>query len=434
MTVAALLDLGGDRQALEEGLESLGVDGYQLSFGRVKKSGIDAFDFTVQLEEEHSHHHSHHDEHTHEHPHSDDTHHDHSHEHPHPHHHEEHPHEESSHPHDHSHSHAHRGFEEIRSLIEGSAITPGAKELAIRIFRVVAEAEATVHGIPVEEVHFHEVGAVDSIVDIVGAAILLDNLQAERVICSPLSEGQGRVHCQHGWMPVPAPATLEIARQYNIPLTFTQNQGEMVTPTGAAIVAAIADDFGVPDGFVVQKVGYGAGKKEFPHTANLLRILELASGEASPRESVCEISCNLDDISSENLSFACEELLAAGALDVWVTPILMKKGRPGHLLSLLCLPEEEEAFSLLLIRHTSTIGVRSCLKARWVMNRRSFAVETPYGPVMVKESALDGIHRIKVEFESAKQTARERGVSIQQVISAAHSALARQYERPEEVK
>ena len=320
MTVAALLDLGADRKVLEDGLASLGVDGYRLSFSRANKNGIDAYDFCVELTEteEHPHDHDHgHGEHPHEHPHDHD-HGEHPHEHPHDHDHDhgEHPHEHPhdhdhdhgehphEHPHDHDHGHGehphehphihdhshgvqphgvgesahihahphvHRGLPEILAIIDSGAITEGAKAIAKKIFYVVAEAEAKVHGKPIDEVHFHEVGAVDSIVDIVGAAICLDNLGIEKVYASPLYEGTGYVRCQHGLMPVPAPATAQICANYHIPLKITANKGEMVTPTGAAIIAALADQFSLPDVFVPEKIGVGAGKKDFV-CANVLRV------------------------------------------------------------------------------------------------------------------------------------------------------------------
>lgn len=273
MTVAALLDLGADRKVLEDGLASLGVDGYRLSFSRANKNGIDAYDFCVELTEteEHPHDHDHgHGEHPHEHPHDHD-HGEHPHEHSHIHDHEVQSHGVGESAHIHAHPHVHRGLPEILAIIDSGAITEGAKAIAKKIFYVVAEAEAKVHGKPIDEVHFHEVGAVDSIVDIVGAAICLDNLGIEKVYASPLYEGTGYVRCQHGLMPVPAPATAQICANYHIPLKITANKGEMVTPTGAAIIAALADQFSLPDVFVPEKIGVGAGKKDFV-CANVLRV------------------------------------------------------------------------------------------------------------------------------------------------------------------
>ena len=270
MTVAALLDLGADRKVLEDGLASLGIDGYRLSFSRANKNGIDAYDFCVELTEteEHPHDHDHgHGEHPHEHPHDHDDG-EHPHEHSHIHDHEVQSHGVGESAHIHAHPHVHRGLPEILAIIDSGAITEGAKAIAKKIFYV---AEAKVHGKPIDEVHFHEVGAVDSIVDIVGAAICLDNLGIEKVYASPLYEGTGYVRCQHGLMPVPAPATAQICANYHIPLKITANKGEMVTPTGAAIIAALADQFSLPDVFVPEKIGVGAGKKDFV-CANVLRV------------------------------------------------------------------------------------------------------------------------------------------------------------------
>jgi len=314
----------------------------------------------------------------------------------------------------------------------GSDITPRAKQYALRTFEILAKAEAKVHALPVEEVGFHEVGAVDSIVDIVGAAILIDHLHVDRIVCSPLNEGQGKVKCQHGWIPVPVPATLEIITAHKIPIQLTGLEGELVTPTGAAIVAALADEFTSPGQCAVVGVGYGAGKRDYPDTVNALRALLVEEGEGAPADYVCEINCNLDDIGGEALAFACEELTKAGALDVWLTPITMKKGRPGHLLGLLCPPEREAEFSRLILRHTSTIGVRSALKKRTVMRRSLKVVETRYGPVAVKESTLDGVFKVKVEFESAKAIALAQDIPINLVLNAAYIALSRAYAAKQE--
>ena len=405
MTVAALLDLGADAQALRTGLQSLRLEGYRLEIGRVRKNAVNCCDFQVILGEEPGHSPAHPQDYR-----------------------RARPKEEEDHRQEQTDArHHHRGLGEIRGMIMGSEITPRAKQYALRVFEVLAKAEAKVHALPVEEVGFHEVGAVDSIVDIVGAAILIDHLNVERIVCSPLSEGQGRVKCGHGWIPVPVPATLEIVTAHQIPIRLTGQEGELVTPTGAAIVAALADEFASPGQCVVLGVGYGAGKRDYPDTVNALRALLVEEGEGTPADCVCELSCNLDDIGGEALAFACEELTKAGALDVWLTPVTMKKGRPGHLLSLLCPPEQEADFARLILRHTSTIGVRSALKKRTVMNRGVRTVETPYGPVEVKESTLDGVFKVKVEFESAKAIALGQDIPINMVLNAAYIALSRDY-------
>ena len=287
MTVAALLDLGADQQVLLEGLESLNLPGYQLKIGRVKKNGIDACDFDVILDEpenhhdhdhEHEHHHEHHHDHEHEHHHDHDHehHHDHDHEHHHDHdheHHHDHDHEhhhDHDHEHHHHHDHVHRNIGDIFAIIDQSKISDRAKQTAKDIFRIIAAAESKAHGIAEDQVHFHEVGAVDSIVDIVSAAICLDNLDITEAVVSDLYEGCGYVHCQHGLMPVPVPAVVNIAADNALRLRLTQTRGEMITPTGAAIAAYLSKGGKLPESFVIEKIGLGAGKKDFA-TANILR-------------------------------------------------------------------------------------------------------------------------------------------------------------------
>ena len=267
MTVAALLDLGADQQVLMEGLESLNLPGYQLKIGRVKKNGIDACDFDVILDEP-EHHHDHDHEHHHDHDHDHEHHHDHEHEHPHDHEHEHH--HDHEHEHHHHHDHVHRNIGDIFAIIDQSKISDRAKQTAKDIFRIIAAAESKAHGIAEDQVHFHEVGAVDSIVDIVSAAICLDNLDITEAVVSDLYEGCGYVHCQHGLMPVPVPAVVNIAADNALRLRLTQARGEMITPTGAAIAAYLSKGGKLPESFVIEKIGLGAGKKDFA-TANILR-------------------------------------------------------------------------------------------------------------------------------------------------------------------
>ena len=273
MTVAALLDLGADQQVLLEGLESLNLPGYQLKIGRVKKNGIDACDFDVILDEpehHHDHDHEHHHDHDHEHhhDHEHEHHHDHDHEHHHDHDHEHH--HDHDHEHHHHHDHVHRNIGDIFAIIDQSKISDRAKQTAKDIFRIIAAAESKAHGIAEDQVHFHEVGAVDSIVDIVSAAICLDNLDITEAVVSDLYEGCGYVHCQHGLMPVPVPAVVNIAADNALRLRLTQTRGEMITPTGAAIAAYLSKGGKLPESFVIEKIGLGAGKKDFA-TANILR-------------------------------------------------------------------------------------------------------------------------------------------------------------------
>lgn len=298
MTVGALLDLGASREKLVRALDSLGVSGYHLHFGRTKKCGIDAYDFDVHLEEE-EHHHDHehsHDEHNHshdEHDHSHDEydhehHHDHEHTHDHEHHHaHEHTHEhehshDHAHTHDHMHPHVHRNIHDIFEIIDRLDASDRVKNLARRMFEIVAGAESKAHGIPVSEVHFHEVGAIDSIVDVISAAFCLEDLGIHRVVVSPLSEGHGFARCQHGLMPVPVPATANIAAAQGLELTLRDVEGEMVTPTGAAIAAAFRTEAALPKKYQIEKIGIGAGNKDFAH-ANILRAMLLTDQNGGSR-------------------------------------------------------------------------------------------------------------------------------------------------------
>lgn len=418
MTVASLLDLGADRKKLCEALDSLGVEGYHLHFSRVVKCGISAFDFDVHLEHGestpaegigHTHHHggetdcghSHGEGHGHEHAHGE------SHEHTHDH--------DHGGMHTHTHAHVHRNLSDVTEIIERGELTPRAKALAKAIFGRVARAEAKVHGKPLDEVHFHEVGAVDSIIDIVATAFCIDNLDIGKIVCSPLFEGRGTVQCAHGLMPVPAPATAEIAAEGGLSLFITEQFGEMVTPTGAAIAAELSGGEGPRGAFRILKTGYGAGKKEFAR-ANVLRA-HLIEMECAPKkeETVCELSCNLDNMTGEHLGFAMERLFEAGARDVWFTPIQMKKNRPGTLLSVLCMPEDAAVITECILRHTGTLGVRRQTMARTVMQREEGRVSTPYGDVEVKRAVLGELKKVSAEYESARRTAIAGGEPIKKI-------------------
>ena len=404
MTVAALLDLGASEEKLRQALDSLGVGGYHLHISQVNKRGITAKDFDVHLEEEacaHDHPHEHEHPHNHEHPH------EHSHQHDHPH---EHTHD---HEHTHEHPHIHRNLQDVLDIIEKGALTPNAKKMAKEIFTIVAQAEGKVHGKPIDEVHFHEVGAIDSIVDIIGTAVCLDDLGIERVYTTPLYEGTGTVRCQHGIMPVPAPATAEIIASSDLELRITDNVGEMVTPTGAAIAAALSK--GRPAGsFKLLKTGYGAGKKDFPR-ANVLRASLIEEEDSDKADQVVQMECNLDNMTGEQMGYAMERLLEEGALDVWFTPIQMKKNRPAVLLGLLCKPQDEERLAKLVFKHTGTIGLRRCLMERRVMDRELRQVSTPYGMVTVKHSQYEGIEKEAVEYDSAREAAMRFDVPIKQI-------------------
>ncbi|MBO4992600.1 MAG: nickel pincer cofactor biosynthesis protein LarC [Firmicutes bacterium] len=401
MTVGALLDLGADREALERALDSLGVEGYHLHFGRTKKCGIDAFDFDVHLED---HGHSH----------------DHDHEHDHGHH------------HDHDHHHEHRNLHDILHIIDRLDAPQRARELARRMFGIVAEAEAKAHGCPVEEVHFHEVGAVDSIVDIVGTAVCVDLLNVDRVIVSPLREGRGYVKCQHGIMPVPVPATANIAAAHHLQLVLTDNEGEMVTPTGAAIAAALHCGQDLPERYRIEKIGIGAGKKEF-RNANVLRAMILTAENAGPRENgdrdvMVQLETNMDDCTGEAMGFTMELLLEAGAADAWFTPIFMKKNRPAYMLQVLCREDQAAAMEALIFRHTTTIGIRRKTVERTVLPRRMAMVSTEWGPVDVKVCVRDDEEVAYPEYGSVSRICREQGVGFGQ----AYQEAARRWRKERE--
>ena len=408
MTVGALLDLGADRQVLENALESLGVDGYHLHFGRKVVCGLDAFDFDVHLEADgygHSHAHTHRREDAYERV--DSYEHSEVHEHCHGHKHERsHEHEDG-----HSHSHTHRNLHDIYHIIDHLDSNERVKEMARTMFRIVAEAESKAHGLPVEQVHFHEVGAIDSIVDIISVAVCMDNLGVEDVVVSALSEGHGHVRCQHGVLPVPVPATANIASSYGLKLHFTDNDGEMVTPTGAAIAAALRTKDRLPSSCRLLKVGMGAGNKMFKQ-ANVLRAMLLETSQEEDR-TMWVLETNLDDCTGEMLGLAMEMLLDAGAADVWYTPIHMKKNRPAYMLSVLCRESSIEAMEEIILTQTTTIGIRRYPTERTILERSEIQVETSYGPADVKVCAYKGRTFFYPEYESIRRICREQGVDFQ---------------------
>lgn len=512
MTVGALLDLGAREEALREALEALPLKGYEIRIGRTKKCGIDACDFDVILEEEDEHchgeetHHGHthgeeyvHDhsvicEHLHEdgpeHCHSAEGGHTHdhehlqgepvySHEHSHGEHsyadhfHEEHDHthapefhehfhEGEAHIHDHTHSpeahvhhhdHVHRHYADIMHMLDEAPLKPEVRTLAKKIFRIVGEAESRVHATPLEEVHFHETGAVDSIVDIVGAAACVVDLGITETYLSTIYEGQGHVWCQHGRIPVPAPAVAGIAAAEELDLAITNASGEMVTPTGAAIAAALRTKKGRPQSFVIRRIGMGAGKKDFPH-ANLLRAMIIepamnaqpagksveettgsvntdgdaqksgssASEKASSDETEDEIwvlETNLDDCTGEMMGLTMELLLVAGARDVNYTPIYMKKNRPACRLEVLCKEEKVSALEEVIFHQTTAIGLRKRKEVRRILPRKKETVMTVYGEVELKICTEAGNTYIYPEYDSIRRRVLETGRSYQEIYQKA---------------
>lgn len=405
MTVGALLDLGADREVLDQALRSLPVDGFQTVVSRVKKSGLDACDFAVILDAAHENH-----DHDMEYLHGHGCHASHSHEH-HTHGHHEH---SSKEPH-HSHHHEHRGMREIEKIIKEAEMTEGARRLALKIFGILAEAEAKAHGVPAEEVHFHEVGAVDSIVDIVAAAVCIDNLKIKEVIIPKLSEGCGTVRCQHGVLPVPVPAVLHIAQEYGLKLHITETEGELVTPTGAAIAAAIRTGGKLPECFTVQKTGLGAGKRTYDRPSLLRAMLIQADPgpKAEKADVIYRLETNVDDCTGEVLGYVMEKLLNAGARDVNYSPLFMKKNRPAYQLNVICSPEDVEKMETIIFRETTTIGIRKVRMERTILDRRIKKVTTPIGSASVKECILpDGTRRCYPEYNSVASLAETKGISF----------------------
>lgn len=444
MTLGALLDLGVEEQQFLQEMEKLHLEGYHFIIEETEKNGIRAKHVNVCVDgvpEEcgevhlhgHDHGHTHGNEHTREHDHvhsyGHDIHnHTHSHEymqeHEHAHSHEymqEHDHvhsheyvHEHDHVHSHEHTHPHRNFADIRRMIGQSGLNDSVKELALRIFGRVAEAEAKVHGKSIEEVHFHEVGAVDSIVDIVGCAVLIDMIKPDNIYASELHEGHGYVKCQHGLLSVPVPATSEILAAAEVPFMQIDIEGELVTPTGAAIIAELAETFGIMPKMRVARIGWGAGTKNLP-IPNVLRVYEGTAEEKNVQDEIMILEANLDDCTGEMLGAAMEVLLGAGALDVFYTPIFMKKNRPAYRLTVLAKPQDGANMERLMFRHTTTIGVRRRIEARSILKREQVRVNTPCGEIEAKKVYLGEEQRIYPEYESAVKLAAENGKSLWEI-------------------
>jgi uncharacterized protein (TIGR00299 family) protein len=374
MTVGALLDLGADKKVLLNALNSLMVDGYHLHFGRTVKCGLDAYDFDVQLD------------------------------------HTESPHE---------HIHEHRNLDDIYEIIERLDSNSNVKRLAKKMFDIIAIAESRAHGIPVEKVHFHEIGAIDSIVDIIGAAVCVDNLGINEIVVSPLAEGFGNSHCQHGIIPVPVPATANIASAHHLKLRITNTIGEMVTPTGAAIAAALKTKENLPASFHILKIGLGAGKKDFAQ-ANVLRIMVLEDTTdeepaAKSDNQMWLLESNIDDSSGEILGFVMGLLMDAGAADIWYTPVYMKKNRPAYMISLICRDEELDTLEDILFTYTTTIGVRKHLVSRTILHRESKNICTDLGEAEVKICTHKEMIFFYPEYESIKKICNNHKLEYQTV-------------------
>ena len=404
MTVAALLDLGADREVLNESLKSLPVGGFRTEITRVKKSGLDACDFSVILEQDN---HDHDMEYLHGSEKSYTGHHEHSHEVNHEHHH--------GHTHSHEHPHEYRGMKEITEIIQNSEMTARAKKMAMRVFDILAQAESKAHGVPVEEVHFHEVGAVDSIVDIAAIAICMDNLDISNVIVPVLYEGTGFIRCQHGQIPVPVPAVTHIAETHKLKLKITDIQGELVTPTGAAVVAAFRTSDRLPEDFTMLKTGIGAGKRQYRCPGILRAMLIQEITDLQIKDIIWKLETDMDDCGGEMMGHVMQLLMANGAREVHYTPIYTKKNRPAYTLTVICKESEREKLENLIFSETTTIGIRRVEMERTILQREIQKKDTPVGTAIVKACTLpDGNIRYYPEYENVAELAERNQLSFRE--------------------
>ena len=387
MLTAALLELLPDPDGFVDELNALGIPGVQYRREASVKCGITGTHMSVTVngveESDHAHAHHHDHEHTHEHEHTNE--------------------------HEHT-PHQHSSLHRIRHIISGLHLPEAVQHNAKAVYGLIAEAESRAHNVPVTEIHFHEVGTMDAVADVVAVCLLMDRLAPERIIVSPIHVGSGHVHCAHGILPVPAPATAYILQ--GLPIYGGSIKGELCTPTGAALLKHFATEFGEMPVMRVGAIGYGMGKKDFP-AANCVRSMLGEAGESS--HTVCQLSCNVDDMTAEAISFSMDRLFDAGAREVYTTPAGMKKSRPGTLICALCPEAAREAVVEAMLRHTTTIGIRESLCRRYVLERHIESIETPYGVVRRKDSCGYGVTRSKYEYDDLARIAEERRISLSEV-------------------
>lgn len=400
MSVAALLDLGADKNVLEKVLNSLNIDGFKIEITRVKKSGIDLCDFNVILDNEH----------------------------------ENHDHDmdylygkNEKNNYNHSHSHEHRGLSEIINIINNSDMTENAKKIALNIFYIIAEAESKAHGLPKEKVHFHEVGAIDSIVDVVSIAVCVDNLNIKNVIIPEIYEGQGFINCQHGEMPIPVPAVINIMKDYNLKMHITNIKGELITPTGAAIAAAIITSNKLPENFLIEKIGMGAGKRNY-EKPSILRAM-LIKDENKNEDYIYKLETNIDDCNGEILGFVMEKLFDKGALDVNYIPIFMKKNRPSYQLNIICNKNDITNLEKIIFEETTTIGIRKIKMKRTIFQREIKTIFTSLGQVKVKICKLDNLIKVYPEYNSIIEICRNCNLPYQEV----YNIIQNEYKKLEDI-
>lgn len=396
MLTAALLELLPDREKMLEKLNGLGIPGVETVCEKTQKCGIGGTRVSVRVhgEEESEEMHGHDHEHTHE------TGHVHDHEHA----------REAGEIHNHAHHH-HSGMHEIEHIVNDLPVSERIRKDVLAVFGMIAEAESHVHGVPVTEIHFHEVGTMDAVADITAVCVLMDQIAPDQVIVSPVHVGSGQVKCAHGILPVPAPATAYILK--DVPIYGGEIRGELCTPTGAALLKYFASRFGAMPVMRTLSIGYGMGKKDFP-AANCVRAL-LGETEGAG-DTVAELVCNVDDMTAEAIGFAEEALLEAGALEVYTVAAGMKKSRPGTVLHVMCTESVKDKMAELIFKHTTTIGIRENISRRYTLSRSMQKVQTPYGEVRKKISEGYGVTREKYEYEDLARIARDQGMSIQEVL------------------
>ena len=372
MLMSALSELAGDPEVFAEEFNSLGIPGVTLRAEKTKKCGISGTHMRVFVDGEEE--------------------------------------NEDMRSHHHEHGHHHSSLKDIENIITGLDIPEKVKDNAVAVYRLIAEAEAHVHGETPEHIHFHEVGTMDAVADVVGVCLLMDKLKADKVLASPVHVGCGTVKCAHGTLPVPAPATEYILR--GVPVYGGEIKGELCTPTGAALLKHFVSEFTPMPVMATEKTGYGMGTKDFER-ANLVRAF---SGEdKNAEDGIVELACNIDDMTGEEIGFATEELLLSGAADVFTAPVTMKKGRPGILLTVICKREKKDEMIRLVFKHTSTLGIREYSPKRHILKRREVTLDTVYGKISGKYSEGFGTSKLKAEYEDLKKLARENGKALSEI-------------------
>lgn len=407
MMLGALLDLGIDERRFLDELSKLNLSGYDIVIEKKVKDSITVTDVNIIVEgiEDYSHDHNHGHGHKHEHEHNHEHRHDHSHD------------------HHHHHHHPSRNLEDIEKIIDESNLKPNVKEFGKKVFKEIAKAEAKVHNKGINEIHFHEVGAVDSIVDIMGVAICIDLLGVDKIYSSPLRDGNGFIKCQHGMLPVPVPAVMEMLKMSKIPYITEDINTELVTPTGIALIKSLCSEYGVMPPMEIEKVGYGAGKREIGRFNALRCVLGTLADELKKGDEVYVLETNIDDMNPELLGYVMEVLLERGALEVFYTPIYMKKNRPAVVLTVLTNEEMQDELSKIILRETSTLGIRKTICKRQTLNREEKSVMTKYGEIKVKISLAEGLKKVSPEYEDCKRVAKERNIPLWKVYDEVKNAV-----------